>query len=144
MANMMTAAIDICDVPAVRAHDLYAPLSRLISEGRGLALLNGLTETEIRAVESKIWADFADFPETRIATALRFRALLDVFAARRLRHEFLQQGFKLIARAVAEASSQRLNTRFGFSTQKFVHALTPAMRQRALAHTDLPKIAHAA
>jgi hypothetical protein len=47
-----------------------------------------------------------------------------VFAKRRLRQEFLNQGFKLIARAVAEASTQRLNTRFGFSAQKFVTAMT--------------------
>ena len=106
------SAIDLSDVPAVSLHDLYAPMRRLISEGRGLALLNGLSEIEIRNVESQIWADFADQPETRLAIAMRFRALLEVFATRRLRQEFLNQGFKLIARAVAEASTQRLNTRF--------------------------------
>ena len=56
----------------------------------------------------------------------RFRALLDVFSRRRLKQEFLNQGFKLIARAVAEASTQRLNTRYGFSSQKFVSAFAPA------------------
>ena len=120
------SAIDLSDVPAVSLHDLYAPMRRLISEGRGLALLNGLSEIEIRNAESQIWADFADQPETRLAIAMRFRALLDVFATRRLRQEFLNQGFKLIARAVAEASTQRLNTRFGFTAQKFVMAFSVA------------------
>lgn len=123
---MTSASIDLSDVPAVSLHDLYAPMRRLIAEGRGLALLNGLSETDIRSVESQIWADFADQPETRLAIAMRFRALLDVFATRRLRQEFLNQGFKLIARAVAEASTQRLNTRFGFTAQKFVMAFAPA------------------
>lgn len=118
-------AIDRCDVPTVNLHDLYAPMRRLIEEGRGLALLNGLSETEIRDVESQIWTTFADRPQARLAIALRFRALLDVFATRRLRQEFMDQGFKLIARAVAEASKQRLNTRFGFTAQKFVVALAP-------------------
>lgn len=116
------SAIDLSDVPTVSLHDLYAPMRRLISEGRGLALLNGLSEAEIRDVESQIWTDFADQPHARLAIALRFRALLDVFASRRLRQEFLEQGFKLIARAVAEASTQRLNMRFGFTAQKFVSA----------------------
>ncbi|HPG88770.1 MAG TPA: hypothetical protein PLD46_03890 [Hyphomicrobium sp.] len=123
MTNATT--IDPTDVPMVDLHDLYAPLRRLIADGRGLALLNGMSETEIRAVESQIWADFADEPQTRLAVALRFRALLEVFKARRLRQEFLLQGFKLITRAVAEASTQRLNTRFGFAAQKFVNALAP-------------------
>ena len=42
--------------------------------------------------------------------------------ARRLKDAFLNQGFKLIARAVHEAAAQRLNTRFGFSAQKFLDA----------------------
>jgi hypothetical protein len=127
----MTRSIDSCDVPAVGLHDLYMPMRLLINEGRGLALLNGLSEADIRATECQIWAYFADAPEKRVAVALRFRALLDVFAKRRLKQEFLNQGFKLIARAVAEASTQRLNTHFGFSAQKFVSALTPAARASA-------------
>ena len=127
----MTRSIDSNDVPAVGLHDLYMPMRHLINEGRGLALLNGLDENDIRAVESQIWAYFDDAPEKRVAVALRFRALLDVFGKRRLKQEFLNQGFKLIARAVAVASTQRLNTRFGFSAQKFVTALTPAGRALA-------------
>ncbi len=125
----MTYAIDSSDVPAVGMHDLYAPMRRLIAEGRGLALLNGLSEADIRSAEHHIWADFADQPEIRVAIALRFRALLDVFSRRRLKQEFLEQGFKLIARAVAEASTQRLNTRFGFKAQHFVSALQPDARR---------------
>ena len=121
--------LDLSDVPAVGMDDLYMPMRMLIKNGRGLALLNGLSEVDIRALESAIWQHFRDQPEKRVAVALRFRALLDVFASRRLREEFLNQGFKLIARAVAEASSQRFNTRFGFRAQKFVCALEPRRNQ---------------
>lgn len=138
-----THAIDLSDVPAVNLHDLYAPMRRLIADGRGLALLNGMSETDIRALESHIWRDFADEPEARLAIAMRFRALLDVFATRRLRQEFLNQGFKLIARAVAEASSQRLNTRFGFKAQAFVMALAPAPAAKTRA-ADFHELAEAA
>ena len=122
----MTHSIDRSDVPAVGLHDLYMPMRFLIAEGRGLALLNGLSESDIRAVESEIWVHFKSEPQKRLAVALRFRALLGVFSRRRLKQEFLNQGFKLIARAAAEGSTQRLNTQFGFSAQKFVSALTPA------------------
>jgi hypothetical protein len=69
----MTNAIDSSDVPAVGLHDLYMPMRLLINEGRGLALLNGLSESDIRALESQIWAYFADAPEKRVAVALRLR-----------------------------------------------------------------------
>lgn len=122
----MAHPIDPSDVTRVSLHDLYMPMKRLIETGRGLALLNGLTEEDIRELESEIWVLFADRPHLRVAVALRFRALLDVFAGRRLKDLFLHQGFKLIAKAVHEAANQRLNARFGFRPQAFVTALSTA------------------
>lgn len=130
--------IDQTDVPAVGLHDLYFPLKYLIADGRGLALLNGLSESDIRAVEGHIWTHFADAPEKRLAVALRFRALLEVFSAKRLKQAFLEQGFKLIALAAAEGARQRLNTRFGFKAQAFVMALDPATRVRAASVVNRP------
>lgn len=135
---MQAIQIDPTDVPAVGLHDLYVPFKQLIAEGRGLALLNGLSESEIRAVETHIWTHFAQAPEVRLAVALRFRALLQVFAAQRLRQAFLEQGFKLIALAAAEGARQRLNTRFGFKTQAFVLALDPMARARFAARPARP------
>ncbi len=124
--------INPSDVPAVSTGALLVVMRAAIANGQGLALLNGLSEDNIRALETKIWSHFANEPQTRLAVALRFRALLDVFASRRLKELFLQNGFKLIARAIAEASTQRLNTQFGFKAQKFVTALsTPPARRAA-------------
>jgi hypothetical protein len=133
----MNAAIDTADVPPVSLHDLYMPMKRLIASERGLALLNGLDESSIRGLEDEIWAHFADRPHVRVAVALRFRALLDVFGGRRLKSLFLQQGFKLIAKAIHEASTQRLNSRFGFKSQAFISALAQSTARRlpAPAHT---------
>ncbi|MEQ1719364.1 MAG: hypothetical protein ABL907_25805 [Hyphomicrobium sp.] len=130
----MTSFIDTADVPAVAPEQLLVAMRAAIANGQGLALLNGLSETAIRDLETLLWRHFADDPQTRLAVALRFRALLNVFSARRLKQLFLMNGFKLIARAVAEASSQRLNTTYGFSTQKFVAAMAspPAARRPAL------------
>ena len=123
--------IDPSDVPTISADALLVPMRLSIANGHGLALLNGLSEDNIRALEAQVWAHFAHDPQTRLAVALRFRALLDVFASRRLKELFLHNGFKLIARAVQEASSQRLNAQFGFKAQKFVAALAHAPSQRA-------------
>ena len=136
---MQAHLIDRTDVPCVGLHDLYVPFKHLIGAGRGLALFSGLAEHEIRAVEGHIWAHFATAPEKRLAVALRFRALLAVFAAKRLQQAFLEQGFKLIALAAAEGAQQRLNTQFGFKAQAFVLALDPKARIRAAQSPKIPK-----
>lgn len=121
--SAQSKTIDPNDVSPVSAEDLYLPMRIAIANGRGLALLNGLPEDQIRALESEIWAAFPQDTATRLAVALRFRALLGVCASRRLKDLFLAQGFKFVARAVREAATQRLNARYGFSAQKFVLAL---------------------
>lgn len=130
----MSPPLDTADVPPVALEDMLVPLRAAVANGQGLALLNGMSEAAIRDLESLIWAGI-DCPRTRIAVALRFRALLDVFQARRLKHLFLMNGFKLIARAARAASTQRLNTSFGFSAQKFVFALSAPNQQRRPALT---------
>ena len=122
----MTAALNIADVPTVLPEHLYLPMRHLISQGRGLALLHGLSNNDLQNLDTEIWATFADQPELRVAVSLRFRALLDVFTARRLKNLLLRRGFKLIAMAIAQAATQRLNTNYGFSAQRFVTALDKA------------------
>lgn len=122
----MPPSFDTTDVPPVAIEAMLVPMRTAIANGKGLALLNGLAEADIRDLETVLWSHFSADKETRLAVALRFRALLDVFRARRLKDLFLQNGFKLIARAVAEAATQRLNTGYGFKTQRFVIALSTA------------------
>lgn len=122
----MTAKLDLADIPQIAMSDLHRPMQMLIAKGQGLALLKGLSEREIRDLEDDIWTDFEGSPEIRLAIALRFRALLDVFAARRLKDMLLERGFKVIAAAIAEASQQRLNMRFGFNAQRLLLAIDRA------------------
>jgi hypothetical protein len=98
----------------------------LIAKGQALALLKGLSESEIRELENDIWSEFDGSAEIRLAVALRFRALVDAFATRRLKDILLARGFKVIAAAIADASRQRLNVRFGFSAQKLLLAIDGA------------------
>ena len=123
MPGSHVSLLQMTDVAPVRPPDLYLPMRKAIAKGQGLALLTGLCENDIRALEEDVWEAFPHDGVTRLAVALRFRALLDVCACRRLQEQFKRQGFKFIARAVHEASCQRLNTRFGFNTQKFVRVL---------------------
>ena len=125
MSGLIANCFQMTDVAPVRPADLYLPMRKAIEKGQGLALLTGLSEGDIRALEEDVWAAFPNDGVTRLAVAVRFRALLDVCTGRRLQEQFKRQGFKFIARAVHEASCQRLNTRFGFSTQKFVRVLAP-------------------
>ena len=122
----MTVLVNLTDVPKVDASELGMPMRMLIEKGQGLALLKGLSEREIRELEDDIWADFEGSDEARVAVALRFRALLDVFAARRLKGLLVDRGFKLIVAAIKEASELPLNMRFGFNAQKLLMALDAA------------------
>lgn len=130
----MTFAIDIADVPPVAADELYRPMQHLIASGRGLALLRGLGEDDLRQLEDVLWQSFDGPAERRVAIALRFRALVAVFAGRRLKETLLNSGFRGLSAAIAEAASQRLNARFGFKEQHFVMALA----RPATAHTAPP------
>lgn len=111
------------DVPTVAASDLFRPMRQLILSGRGLALYHGMSAVDLQSLDGEIWKLFDDAPHKRLAVALRFRALLEVFQSRRLKEQVLKHGFKVIAAAIAQAAQQRLNTRYGFNAQKFVCAL---------------------
>ncbi|CAA2141901.1 hypothetical protein [Hyphomicrobium sp. ghe19] len=119
----MRANIDLADVPAVEARELHFVMDMLIRSGQGLALLRGLKEEEIRSLETRIWTDFEGSDVARLAVALRFRALLDVFASRRLKALFLDRGFRLLTSAALEAAQRPLNIRFGFNAQQLLLAL---------------------
>jgi hypothetical protein len=122
----MTNNLNLADVPAVEVSEIGFVIELLIASGKGLALLRGLTEDEIRAIEERIWAEFEGSSQARLAVALRFRALLDVFASRRLKALFLERGFKLLTAVTREAATRRLNIRFGFNPQRLLLALDAA------------------
>ncbi len=119
----MRSNVNLADVPAVDASDLSLVLQMLIESGQGLALIRGLAEGEIREIEDRIWSNFHGADQTRLALALRFRALLDVFACRRLKALFLERGLRLFAAAAQEAAVRPLNIRFGFNSQRLLLAL---------------------
>ncbi|AGK57418.1 hypothetical protein HYPDE_28693 [Hyphomicrobium denitrificans 1NES1] len=122
----MVAKLDPTDVPQVATSALNRPMQMLIANGQGLALLKGLSERELRVLEGSLWSDIETNVDERLAVALRFRALIDVFAARRLKDMLLERGFKVIAAAIAAASEQRLNARFGFNAQRLLLAIDAA------------------
>jgi hypothetical protein len=122
----MITKFDATDVPRVAPRDLNRPMQILIANGHGLALLKGLSRSEFRQLECVLWNEFDDDPGTRLAVALRFRALVDVFATQRLKDLLLERGFKVITAAIAETSTLRLNTRFGFYPQKLLLAIDAA------------------
>ena len=119
----MATNFNLADVPVVEASKLDDVVQMLVEDGQGLVLLRGLKEEEIRRIEAGLWADFQGHDEARLAVALRFRALLDVFASRRLKALFLDRGFRLLAAAAREASRRPLNIRFGFNAQQLLLGL---------------------
>ncbi|WP_045835583.1 hypothetical protein [Hyphomicrobium sp. 99] len=127
----MRACINLADVPVVDASEFHIVMEMLIENGQGLALLRGLKEEEIRVLENRLWIEFEGSDTARLAIALRFRALLDVFASRRLKALFLDRGFRLLRSAVREAAQRPLNIRFGFNAQQLLLALDAATNTTA-------------
>ncbi|MFA5956250.1 hypothetical protein [Hyphomicrobium sp.] len=119
----MHSNLNLADVPAVEATEFGLVMQFLVENGQGLALLRGLNEDEIRVIEDRIWTEFQGSNQARLAVALRFRAVLDVFASRRLKALFLERGFRLLAAIAREAAVRPLNVRFGFNPQRLLLAL---------------------
>ena len=126
---MLAAAIDPADVRPVAPEALLLATRHLVDSGRGLAMLKGLSERELREVDAAVWDDLAGDPAELVETLLRLRCLIRVFGARRLANLFLQRGHSLIAPAVYVAARMRLNTQWGFSPLKFERALQDLLAQ---------------
>ncbi len=72
----MNLDLDLTDVALVSSLDMAVPMNHLIDAGRGLALLDGLSAEEMRAVDAAVWERFTCPPQQRVAVLLRFRSLL--------------------------------------------------------------------
>jgi hypothetical protein len=123
--------VNLSDVALVDPNRLALALAYMIKTGRGLAMLRGITEAELREVDQALWDELGSNPAERVAVLVRFRCLIRVFAARRLANLLLQTGYRLLAPAQHVAARMRLNADLGFNPIKFERALI-----EQLARTD--------
>jgi hypothetical protein len=128
----MSAILDRSDVPQVAAAALALLLQHMIDAGRGLVLLRGISDREMRDVEHAVWDKIHGPSSEKVATLLRFRCLIGVFAGSRLQELFLRRGLALVAPALEVAAEMRLNVHWGFNALKFTRAL-----EARLAELDL-------
>ena len=119
----MTTALDITDVPPVACENLALPMQHMIDAGRGLVMLRGMSDEELREVECAVWNEIDASAQERVAVLLRFRCLIAVFASARLRRLLLSHGFRTIAPALRVAARMRLSVRWGFNAFNFARAL---------------------
>jgi hypothetical protein len=124
---------DLSDVPAVEANDLSALMRTLIENGRGLVLLRGLDDEDLNAVQAEVQRRFHGKPQQALALFVRFRQLVEVFGARRLKNLMMDRGHALMAPAIAIAASSRLNANRGFNPQRFVLSLHDALNANVVA-----------
>ena len=122
----MATTFDLSDVPAADADDLAAAMRSLIEAGRGLVLLDGATDADLDRARTVLQRRFHADPQRALAAFVRFRHLVAVFAARRLQGMVLENGYALMAPAIAIAATLRLNGKRGFNPQRFLLALSAA------------------
>ena len=115
--------LNLSDVALVDARDLGMVMQYMVRSGRGLAMLRGVTEAELRQIEGVLWDELSDNPSQRVAVMVRFRCMIGVFRTRRLSDLLLNTGYRLIAPSVHVAAGMRLNASLGFNPVKFERAL---------------------
>ena len=125
----MSAILDRCDVPQVCAESLTLPMQAMIAAGRGLVLLRGISDPELRTVEHAVWDQLDGTSSDKVATLLRFRCLVGVFATSRLQQLFLRRGLALMGPAIEVAAEMRLNVQWGFNPVKFQRALEAKLEE---------------
>ena len=116
-------ALNLSDVTLVDPRNLALAMQYMVKTGRGLAMLRGITEAELREIDRALWDDLDNDPAERVAVLVRLRCLVKVFAARRLADLLMHTGYRLIAPAVQVAARMRLNANLGFNSAKFERAL---------------------
>ncbi|HET6322266.1 MAG TPA: hypothetical protein VFF87_09470 [Hyphomicrobium sp.] len=122
----MAMTFDLSDVPTADAADLATAMRSLVKAGRGLVLLHGATEADLDRVRMIFQRRFHADPQRALAAFVRFRHLVAVFATRRLQRAVLEDGFAVMAPALAIAATLRLNGKRGFNPQRFLLALQAA------------------
>lgn len=138
----MSMTWDLTDIPTVDADDLGAAMRSLIENGRGLALLRGLSDADLDTVQATLKQRFHGQPQRALAAFVRFRQMIDVFAARRLQDMLLRRGHGTIAPALRVAAALRLNAHRGFNPQQFVLSMNAALTPNVV--TMEPRAATAA
>jgi hypothetical protein len=118
---------NLADIPAADAGDLAAAMRSLIENGRGLVLLNGATDADLDTARAALQSRLHAEPQRALAAFIRFRHLIEVFGARRLKDLLLGHGHALMAPAIAIAATQRLNANRGFNPQGFLMSLNAAL-----------------
>lgn len=129
----MATTWDLNDVPAVSANELATLMQSLIDNGRGLVFLRGLEDEDLDTVQAELHCHFHGEPQRALAIFVRFRHLVEVFSARRLKDLLMNQGHGLLAPALAIAAELRLNAHRGFNPQWFVLALHDALTSNVVA-----------
>jgi hypothetical protein len=129
----MAMTWDLTDIPAVDSADLAAAMRTLIEDGRGLVLLNGATDADLDTARAALQSRYHAEPQRALAAFVRFRHLVEVFGARRLKDMMLDNGYALMAPAIAIAASLRLNANRGFNPQRFLLSLQDAIGANVVA-----------
>jgi hypothetical protein len=129
----MAMTWDLSDVPAVATADLAVAIRALVDNERGLVLLRGLGDEDLDTVQTELQRRFQGEPQRALAVFVRFRHMVEVFSARRLKQMMLDRGFGLMAPAIAIAASLRLNATRGFNPQAFLLSLNAALADNVVA-----------
>ena len=124
----MQLEIDLTDIPAVPADDLWRMIEVLITGGFIESYPRLLTSSEVDVLEREFWMRHRGTGNQALAISHRFRALTRVMAARRLAPLLGASNWRVLAASVEMAATMRLNPKWGFKTLTFRAALEARLK----------------
>ena len=125
--TMITADIDLTDVPAVSARELSVAVKLLALHGASLETAHKMSDAALRNVFTAYWNLVARDGTRKTATLLRLQNLINVCGARRMSALLSTHGHMGVSEAVIAAANCRLNVSYGFNPLKIARAIHVAI-----------------
>jgi hypothetical protein len=124
--TMMTADIDLTDVPTVSARELSVAVKLLALHGASLATAHTMSDAALRNVFTAYWSLVTRDGARKTATLVRLHNLINVCRARRMAALLTAHGPVGVSEAVIAAANSRLNVSYGFNPLKIARAIHAA------------------
>ena len=119
----MTYRIDMTDIPAVTADEMWQLVELLIDSGLIETLPERLTELQMAQLARHFWQRYEGTGDRGLAIINRFMALIDFLATKRLAPLIRECKWQVVVASVGIAATMRLNPKWGFNRMKLASAL---------------------
>ncbi len=114
---------ELTDIPRVAGTDLHAVIGDLVAAGHANFVFGNVTDEDRAQFTTTFWQTYSGDTGLGAAILIRFWALVDVLASRRMQALLLDRGFSFLRLAAQAAAKQRLNAQRGLNPLQMMWAV---------------------